>query len=75
MIPRPPRQVHEPSTADQSRRSDRYPGVVTVMAYLGRYEWNTVPVDGRVPDEDVYELIDASYADIVGRLPKAKRPS
>jgi len=49
--------------------------VVTVMAYLGRYEWNTVPVDGRVPDEDVYELIDASYADIVGRLPKAKRPS
>lgn len=52
----------------------RYPGAVAVTAYIGRYGWNTVRLDGTVPDEEIIELIDNSYADVVARLPKAKRP-
>jgi predicted DNA-binding protein (MmcQ/YjbR family) len=31
-------------------------------------------VGGKVPDEEICELIDTSYDEIVARLPKAKRP-
>jgi predicted DNA-binding protein (MmcQ/YjbR family) len=52
----------------------RYPGTVSVMPYIGRYGWNTVELDGTIPDEEIIELIDASYDDVVARLPKSKRP-
>ncbi|HEY2764945.1 MAG TPA: MmcQ/YjbR family DNA-binding protein [Pseudonocardiaceae bacterium] len=53
----------------------RYPDAVSVMPYIGRYGWNTVALDGTVPDDEVIELVDASYDDVVARLPKAKRPA
>jgi predicted DNA-binding protein (MmcQ/YjbR family) len=53
----------------------RHPGDVTVMAYIGRYGWNSVRLDGAVDADEVLELIDASYDDVVARLPKVKRPS
>ncbi|HEX3906839.1 MAG TPA: MmcQ/YjbR family DNA-binding protein [Mycobacteriales bacterium] len=53
---------------------ERHPDDVTVMAYIGRFGWNTVRLDGTVADDEIRELIDRSYADIVARLPKAKRP-
>ena len=53
---------------------DRYPEAVTVMAYIGRHGWNSFSLDGTVPDAELYELVDASYATIVAKLPKAKRP-
>lgn len=53
---------------------DRYPTAVTVMAYIGRYGWNSATLDGTVPEAELLELVDASYADVVARLPKAKRP-
>lgn len=52
----------------------RYPDSVSVMPYIGRYGWNTVKLDGTVPVEEIIELIDASYDDVVARLPKSKRP-
>lgn len=52
----------------------RFPDDVAVMAYIGRYGWNSVRVGGKVPDEEICELIDTSYDEIVARLPKAKRP-
>jgi predicted DNA-binding protein (MmcQ/YjbR family) len=52
----------------------RYPEAVSVMAYIGRYGWNSVRLDGTVPDDEIRELIDASYDDVVSRLPKSKRP-
>ena len=52
----------------------RYPNDVTVMAYLGRFGWNTVRIDGAVPAEELFELIDASYSAVVAGLPKARRP-
>lgn len=52
----------------------RYPGTISVMPYIGRYGWNTVRLDGAVPEEEIIELIDASYDDVVARLPRSKRP-
>ncbi|MEJ7629008.1 MAG: MmcQ/YjbR family DNA-binding protein [Nocardioidaceae bacterium] len=53
----------------------RYPDDVSVMAYIGRYGWNNVRFGGAVPDDEVRELLDASYDDVVARLPKSKRPT
>jgi predicted DNA-binding protein (MmcQ/YjbR family) len=52
----------------------RYPKAITVSAYIGRFGWNSVTLDGSVPDDDLVELIDDSYRLIVSKLPKAKRP-
>ena len=54
---------------------ERYPGDVTVSAYIGRYGWNSFAIGGAVPDEEVLEALDASYADVVSRLPRSKRPA
>ena len=52
---------------------ERHPDAITVSAYIGRYGWNAVRLAG-VPDDDVIELVDASYDDVVRRLPRSKRP-
>lgn len=62
--------------ADDAREwRDRYPGAITVSAYTGRYGWNTVGLDGRVVADDVRELLDGSYAAVVARLPRSRRPA
>ncbi len=53
---------------------DRYPGSVRPMAYLGRYGWNTFVLDGSIPDDDVEELLEDSYARVVAGLPRRLRP-
>jgi predicted DNA-binding protein (MmcQ/YjbR family) len=53
----------------------RYPEEVSVMAYIGRYGWCTVATDGGVPDDELLELVDASYDAVVAKLPKRLRPS
>jgi predicted DNA-binding protein (MmcQ/YjbR family) len=52
----------------------RYPGDVTVSAYIGRYGWNSLRLAGGIPDDELIEAIDASYERIVGALPRSKRP-
>ena len=52
----------------------RYPADASVMAYIGRYGWNTLRLDGAIPDAELLEAVDASYDDVVARLPKAQRP-
>ena len=52
----------------------RYPDDAAVMAYIGRYGWNTLQLGGAISDDEVLEAIDTSYADVVARLPKSKRP-
>jgi len=52
----------------------RYPDDVTVSAYIGRYGWNRVRLAGAVPDDEIRELVDASYDTVVAALPKSKRP-
>ena len=62
-------------TADDARElRDRYPSAVTVSAYIGRYGWNSIRVDGTVPDDEVLEAVDASYDAVVASLPAKKRP-
>ena len=53
---------------------ERYPDAITMSSYVGRYGWNSVPLDGSVPDDDVRELLDASYDAAVAALPKSRRP-
>jgi predicted DNA-binding protein (MmcQ/YjbR family) len=52
----------------------RFPDEATLMAYIGRYGWNTLAVGGAISDAEVLEAIDASYDDVVARLPRSKRP-
>ncbi|HEX3816282.1 MAG TPA: MmcQ/YjbR family DNA-binding protein [Mycobacteriales bacterium] len=53
---------------------DRFPDAITVSAYIGRFGWNAVSLDGAVPADDLRELVDLSYDTIVRKLPKSKRP-
>lgn len=50
----------------------RYAGV-TPGYHLSKRHWNTVALDGSVPDQEVLELIDHSYDLVVARLTKAQR--
>jgi predicted DNA-binding protein (MmcQ/YjbR family) len=52
----------------------RYPGDAAVMAYIGRSGWNTLTLGGAIPDEEIREAVDESYALVVARLPKKHRP-
>lgn len=53
---------------------DRYPDAARRMPYIGAHGWNTFTLDGTVPDDEVEELVDASYAMIVAKLTRKKRP-
>ena len=52
----------------------RYPEDAKASAYVGRYGWNSLTVGGAIPDEELMEAVDASYQDVVARLPKKLRP-
>ncbi|MDX6294618.1 MAG: hypothetical protein QOH50_3693 [Kribbellaceae bacterium] len=51
-----------------------YPDDASVMAYIGRSGWNTVLLAGKVPDDEILELVDASYQMVLAKLPKSRRP-
>jgi predicted DNA-binding protein (MmcQ/YjbR family) len=51
---------------------DRH-AAITPGYHLNKRHWNTVALDGSVPDEELLELIDHSYELVVARLPKAQR--
>jgi predicted DNA-binding protein (MmcQ/YjbR family) len=52
----------------------RYPEDARVMPYIGRSGWNTLRIDGAIPDDELLEAIDASYAMVVSKLAKKDRP-
>ncbi len=43
--------------------------------YMNKRHWNTVTLDGSVPEGVLAEMISASYALVVHGLPRAARPS
>ena len=47
--------------------------VVRPGYHLTKRHWNTVTLDGSVPDEEMLELIEHSYDLVVARLTKAQR--
>ena len=52
----------------------QFPDEAHVMAYIGRSGWNTLDIGGAIPDDKILEAVDASYATIVAKLPKSRRP-
>ncbi len=52
----------------------RYPDDARVMAYIGRSGWNSLRYGGAIPDEEIFEAVDASYDTVVSKLPKRERP-
>jgi predicted DNA-binding protein (MmcQ/YjbR family) len=52
----------------------RYPEDAKVMAYIGRSGWNSLRIDGAIPDDELLEAIEASYALVVSKLAKKDRP-
>jgi len=43
--------------------------------HLNKRHWNTVIIDGSLPDETIREMIEDSYDLVVGKLPPARRGS
>ena len=52
----------------------RFPADASAMRYIGRSGWNTLAVGGGIPDDEIREAVDASYAMVVTKLPKRDRP-
>jgi predicted DNA-binding protein (MmcQ/YjbR family) len=53
----------------------RFPESVTRSAYIGQYGWNRITLDDAIDDEELRELVDASYDAVVAKLPKRLRPT
>ena len=60
----------EPALADQLREA--HPAIRPGY-HLNKRHWNTVTLDGSLPDSMIEELIEDSYDLIVSALPKARR--
>ncbi len=61
----------DPEFAVQLRAS--YPAIVPGY-HLNKRHWNTITLDGSLPDEMVTDLLGDSYDLVVASLPKARRP-
>ncbi|MHA5049284.1 MmcQ/YjbR family DNA-binding protein [Streptomyces sp. SD15] len=58
---------------DAVRLRGEYPGLIIPGYHMNKRHWNTVTVDGELPDRLVRELIEDSYDLVVAGLPKAER--
>ena len=53
----------------------QYPAHARAMAYIGRSGWNTLDLGGAIPDVEFLEAVDTSYATVVAKLPRSRRPA
>ena len=60
----------EPELAELLR--EKY-GAITPGYHMNKRHWNTVTLDGSVPEREVLELIDLSYSLVVKGLRKVER--
>ena len=60
----------DPDLAAGLRR--RY-AAITAGYHLNKRHWNTVTLDGSLPEDELLDLIDHSYHLVVARLPRAER--
>ncbi|MFE2962496.1 MmcQ/YjbR family DNA-binding protein [Streptomyces sp. NPDC059340] len=58
---------------DAVRLRAEHPGLIIPGYHMNKRHWNTVTVDGELPDRLVRELIEDSYDLVVAGLPKAER--
>jgi predicted DNA-binding protein (MmcQ/YjbR family) len=61
----------EPPLAEALRES--YPAVLPGY-HLNKRHWNTVVIDGSLPEQMVSDLIEDSYDLVVAQLPASRRP-
>jgi predicted DNA-binding protein (MmcQ/YjbR family) len=61
----------DPEDAVRLRR--RHPGLIAPGRHMNKRHWNTVTVDGGLPDGLVRELVEDSYDLVVAGLPRAER--
>jgi predicted DNA-binding protein (MmcQ/YjbR family) len=61
----------EPELAEELRGS--YPDAVAPGYHLNKRHWNTVTLDGSLPDEMVRDMVEDSYDLIVAAMPRALR--
>ena len=52
---------------------DRYVGAVVPGYHLNKRHWNTVSLDGRVPADEVLEMLGHSYTLVLRSLPGTVR--
>jgi predicted DNA-binding protein (MmcQ/YjbR family) len=43
--------------------------------HLNKWHWNTITLDGSLPDQMVTDMLTDSYDLVVASLPKARRPA
>jgi predicted DNA-binding protein (MmcQ/YjbR family) len=60
----------EPDLADQLRLAHQ---AINPGYHLNKRHWNTVTLDGSLPDRMVRDLVEDSYDLVVDGLPRAKR--
>ncbi|MEU0603036.1 MmcQ/YjbR family DNA-binding protein [Streptomyces sp. NPDC006393] len=58
---------------DAIRLRGEYPGLIVPGWHMNKRHWNTVTVDGGLPDRLVRELVEDSYDLVVAGLPRAER--
>jgi predicted DNA-binding protein (MmcQ/YjbR family) len=58
---------------DAIRLRGEYPGLIVPGWHMNKRHWNTVTVDGDLPDRLVRELVEDSYDLVVAGLPRADR--
>lgn len=51
----------------------QYPETVLPGYHMNKTHWNTVILNGKVPDEELLTMVDDSYRLVVSKLPKSKR--
>ncbi|MDR6973793.1 putative DNA-binding protein (MmcQ/YjbR family) [Streptomyces sp. 3330] len=58
---------------DAVRLRGEYEGLIVPGWHMNKRHWNTVTVDGGLPDRLVRELVEDSYDLVVAGLPRAER--
>jgi predicted DNA-binding protein (MmcQ/YjbR family) len=58
---------------DAVRLRGEYEGLIIPGYHMNKRHWNTVTVDGELPDRLVRELVEDSYDLVVAGLPRAER--
>ena len=61
----------EPDLARELREA--HPAAVLPGYHLNKQHWNTVVLDGSLPDQMVADMIEDSYDLVVSRLPRARQ--
>ena len=60
----------EPALAEQLRETH---SAVRPGYHLNKRHWNTVTIDGSLPDQTIRDMLEDSYDLVVGALPTARR--